>query len=354
MKLLRILRKPRPSAVDSHLPGFDEAYYRLWYPDVAQFGGTPLQHYLRHGWREGRDPSAGFSGNGYLTANPDVRAERINPLTHFLKRGLAEGRTGWHKDPTSPAPIGRFDYGSISPALGSHVETCPVFMYWTHPEIREPAAASAWRRIYHRFRVFSDDDVIPLLPDPFVPVFQSILLPSAKSDIARLFLLRAHGGLFVDAHVGPAQPSDLMETLGRLSDYNLLLFGQRWLMPKETDFNLMNGVLAARCGAPELDVIIDRLLRNVRDQKVKEDATPDHVPYDLHVLTGTYVIVQAVFDLVPPRPRLKPEYRDTTFVHLLDNNAAAGFQLYADYVYRQPDNHWSERQKRERFFRKSG
>ena len=55
------------------MPGFDEAYYLRSYPDVAQFGGTPLEHYLEYGWKEGRDPSAGFSTDGYLAVNGDVR-----------------------------------------------------------------------------------------------------------------------------------------------------------------------------------------------------------------------------------------------------------------------------------------
>lgn len=135
---------------------------------------------------------------------------------------------------------------------------------------------------------------------------------------------------------------------------NLVLFGQRWLMPKETDLDLMNGVLAARRGAPERDVLIDAVLANVRDQKAKEDATPNYRPYDIHVMTGTYVIVQSLFDRLPPRPRLEAAYQDTVFVHLLNNDAASGFQLYADDVYREPDSHWSERQKRERLFRKAG
>ena len=90
------------------MPGFDEVYYRYWYRDVAGFGDSPLQHYLRHGWKEGRDPSAGFSTDGYLEANADVRASGGNPLVHFLDHGLAEGRKGWEKDSKAPAPAARY------------------------------------------------------------------------------------------------------------------------------------------------------------------------------------------------------------------------------------------------------
>lgn len=108
MKLPHLIQKLRPTSSVDRMPGFDEIYYRYWYRDVGQFPGTPLQHYLQHGWKEGRDPSAGFSGDGYLAANPDVQANGFNPLAHFLEYGLAEGRKGWEKNSQSPAPIARY------------------------------------------------------------------------------------------------------------------------------------------------------------------------------------------------------------------------------------------------------
>lgn len=89
------------------MPGFDEVYYRYWYRDVINFKGTALQHFMKFGWKEGRDPSAGFSTDGYLNANPDVEARGDNPLSHFLNHGLAEGRRGWEKDMGAPAPSPR-------------------------------------------------------------------------------------------------------------------------------------------------------------------------------------------------------------------------------------------------------
>ncbi|KQP87212.1 hypothetical protein ASF60_21070 [Methylobacterium sp. Leaf113] len=117
MKISRLIQKLASNTSEGRMPGFDEVYYRYWYRDVAQFPGTPLQHYLQHGWKEGRDPSAGFSGDGYLTANPDVKANGFNPLAHFLEFGLAEGRIGWQKDPASPAPPGRFIANTEAPKL---------------------------------------------------------------------------------------------------------------------------------------------------------------------------------------------------------------------------------------------
>ncbi|POA21768.1 hypothetical protein C1886_04115 [Pseudomonas sp. FW300-N1A1] len=72
---------------------FDADYYLGRYPDVREQGIDPLKHYMLHGWREGRDPSALFSTLKYLSENPDVAAARVNPLIHFLKCGQLEGRS---------------------------------------------------------------------------------------------------------------------------------------------------------------------------------------------------------------------------------------------------------------------
>ena len=104
MKLQTILRRLQGPIVRAPLPGFDAVYYQYWYRDVLKFGGSPLGHYLHFGWKEGRDPSAGFSTSGYLDTNPDVGALGICPLLHFLETGFAEGRTGWKKDPKA-APL---------------------------------------------------------------------------------------------------------------------------------------------------------------------------------------------------------------------------------------------------------
>lgn len=225
-----------------------------------------------------------------------------------------------------------------------------ILMYWTSRDADCPPAAPAWQRAYRHCTVFGDADVRPLLPPAFVPVFDAIRLPSAKSDLARLLLLREHGGLYVDAHVGPTSPARLLETLDALSSHSLILFGKGWTMTGETDFDLMNGVLAARKGAPELDLLIDRILHNILAQKRREEATTDHVPYDLHHMTGTHVLIDTFFDLVPPRPRLKAAFADRIFVHQMADNQQAGFELAAYYSYRKPNGHWSERQRNERFF----
>jgi glycosyltransferase involved in cell wall biosynthesis len=71
---------------------FDRDHYLAAYPDVAEAGVDPLEHYFNAGWREGRDPSTDFSTSYYLSANPDVAAADVNPFAHYVLAGKGEGR----------------------------------------------------------------------------------------------------------------------------------------------------------------------------------------------------------------------------------------------------------------------
>jgi len=75
-------------------PHFDRDYYLTSYPDVAKAGIDPVEHYLNHGWAEGRDPHPEFSTRYYLETNQDISEAGINPFEHYIVSGKAEGRLG--------------------------------------------------------------------------------------------------------------------------------------------------------------------------------------------------------------------------------------------------------------------
>ena len=56
---------------------------------------NPLLHYESYGWREGRDPSAAFRTNQYLSYYADVKAAGIAPLLHDVQFGQGERRTAF-------------------------------------------------------------------------------------------------------------------------------------------------------------------------------------------------------------------------------------------------------------------
>lgn len=71
---------------------FDESFYKAAYPGEDWSRRDPLDHYLRIGYREGRQPSEQFDSRGYLHRNGDVHAAGFDPLTHWVRHGSKEGR----------------------------------------------------------------------------------------------------------------------------------------------------------------------------------------------------------------------------------------------------------------------
>lgn len=71
---------------------FDRDWYLAQNDDVAAAGADPLQHYTRHGWREGRKPHPLFDPEWYLHWHHDVAAAGVDPFKHYLTRGWREGR----------------------------------------------------------------------------------------------------------------------------------------------------------------------------------------------------------------------------------------------------------------------
>jgi GT2 family glycosyltransferase/SAM-dependent methyltransferase len=85
------LKDPSFRHIDPH-PLFSTAYYLNENPDVAEAGVSPFEHYLEHGWREGRNPHPYFANDWYLHNNPDVARAGVNPLVHYVEHGWKEGR----------------------------------------------------------------------------------------------------------------------------------------------------------------------------------------------------------------------------------------------------------------------
>lgn len=71
---------------------FDEGYYLNTYPEVKTHNLNPILHYVKKGWKEGKNPSPDFDTAYYLRENKDIRIGRINPLVHYIQFGMAEDR----------------------------------------------------------------------------------------------------------------------------------------------------------------------------------------------------------------------------------------------------------------------
>lgn len=77
---------------------FHSTWYSDQYPDVAESGMEPAEHYLLYGAAEGRNPSTEFNTLFYLKSNEDVAESGENPLIHYIRYGKDEGRCISAKD----------------------------------------------------------------------------------------------------------------------------------------------------------------------------------------------------------------------------------------------------------------
>jgi O-antigen biosynthesis protein len=73
-------------------PHFDAIFYLNLYPDVKKNGIDPCEHYVRHGFKEGKLPNSEFDTKFYLSVNRDVAMSGLNPFFHYIQYGRSEGR----------------------------------------------------------------------------------------------------------------------------------------------------------------------------------------------------------------------------------------------------------------------
>jgi GT2 family glycosyltransferase/glycosyltransferase involved in cell wall biosynthesis len=85
-------------AVEILAPHFDAEFYLRRNVDIVRSSIDPLEHYIKFGWREGRNPSKLFWTSYYCKENEGINFEEINPFVHYLTLGATEGR--------KPNPIG--------------------------------------------------------------------------------------------------------------------------------------------------------------------------------------------------------------------------------------------------------
>ena len=70
---------------------FDPIWYVQRHADAS--GQLPILHYALQGRRKRYDPGPAFSASAYLRAYPDVAENGMDPLDHYIRHGQHEQRT---------------------------------------------------------------------------------------------------------------------------------------------------------------------------------------------------------------------------------------------------------------------
>ena len=129
---------------------FDAEFYRRTYADVTGTDADLLRHFLRHGWKEGRDPTPDFSTLAYAAANADVARMGLNPFVHFVGFGRSEGRALGIE--VMPEPV-------LEPALSPEDQQSPEDLQRDRDLVR-PFFNAAYYRASNPDLTGSDDDLI--------------------------------------------------------------------------------------------------------------------------------------------------------------------------------------------------
>ena len=64
---------------------FNAKWYLSQNPDVRAKKIGAAKHYVKYGWKEGRNPSLDFNTLEYIRNNPEVLQTQINPIVHFIQ-----------------------------------------------------------------------------------------------------------------------------------------------------------------------------------------------------------------------------------------------------------------------------
>lgn len=145
---------------------FEPDFYLYENDDVRDAEVDPLDHFMRHGWRENRKPCRSFDCAYYLERNPDVAQSGVNPFYHYLAVGKARGlrpNPFGHEAylrPVAPAPEA---WAGVTPAADAAGAECVIVMpvYKGHDETLASIHSVLSARQRTRFVLLVIDDGSP-------------------------------------------------------------------------------------------------------------------------------------------------------------------------------------------------
>ncbi|CAB4957865.1 MAG: hypothetical protein F2842_09100 [Actinobacteria bacterium] len=230
-----------------------------------------------------------------------------------------------------------------------------LFTYWDTGPFPDDGIVAAWSAEFSDFTVFSRDDVTELVQQRIpgsLDLWNRIAIPACRSDLARVLLLAEYGGLYVDAHCTVGDPLSLRRLLSILESVELVAIDRVNLHKRPGDVHLVNGALAAQAHSALIEDLLACLLNNLHEQFDRESQTDDYVPYNLAVVTGAWNLRLLLCEVGDDNEvRLNNALHGRAhLLRLPDPAFGTPFNFHANYGYRKPGMHWSERQLTERLF----
>jgi hypothetical protein len=229
---------------------------------------------------------------------------------------------------------------------------CPgVFAYWDG----DPPDALAdfkreWREAFPQFVIFGNDEVKQALDrifPSFVEIYDSIRIPAAKADIARLILLYEFGGLYVDCHCGIVDAKAIEKNLSLLSDIEAILIDRRlaqvWRPPDEHFF--INAIMFGKRKSRLFFMMARQALANFECHREFERLF-GHIPYHISALSGPRFITSMALQPISARD-IRPDFEEKILI-IREEDAPVARNRHRSYG--GLGRHWSERQQTELLF----
>lgn len=240
----------------------------------------------------------------------------------------------------------------ISADLRTWHQVTPVFSYWSNDDHSKLAQVTAeWRTEFPQFRIFGDNDVIPLIDQYFpgrVDLFRALSIPTAKSDIALLLLLYELGGLYVDCHCGIKDADEVRRLILSLEQLELILvdvkLSQKQRPPEQ--HILMNSIIFSRSHSELFRMISRQAFSNLAWHR-NEEQRKGKVPYNIWSMSGPGLVTAMALQPGSYDRDVRWDF-DGRIRIIREEDAPIARDRYR--TYGAPGQHWSERQKVEPLF----
>ena len=145
---------------------FDKEFYLKTYSDVRTLDIDPIKHYIKHGWKEGRNPSENFDTNIYIEKNSISKNSKNNPLVHYIK-SLLNSKKELSSKYNSIKKSNLFDkeyyLETYSDIKDSKIDPIKHFMEYGWKEERNPSAKFDTNFYLETYKDVKDADINPLI-----------------------------------------------------------------------------------------------------------------------------------------------------------------------------------------------
>lgn len=113
---------------------FDKYYYLTEYPDVRRADVDPIKHFIKFGWKQGRNPNRLFRTNAYMMENHEYDFSKTNPFVHYINNYDSKTSPNQHND---IKPLSNIIQNNNTAVTTNRIDYCSLYRTITPIETSE-------------------------------------------------------------------------------------------------------------------------------------------------------------------------------------------------------------------------